>query len=263
MTDSAAALKEEVADVIPIRAKLNVQSPQESIDWLNILIYGEPGAGKTFFSGTALDHPETRPVLMLDVDGGVTTLRKRQDLDVIQIRDMLTLQNTGNALYNDCKSGDSYYKTVVIDTGTELQKIDMATVMKEQFNKKPETTDIDVPSPREWGKSGNRMREILRVFRDLPMNFILTMHLNEDISDSGLRKVYPSVPGKLKNELSGFFDVVGYLRTMSKKNGTEVEIIREMQFVNTEKVLAKDRFTALGQTITNPTMPLIWNMTHE
>lgn len=245
--------------VPPIREALNPKSPEESVGWMNILLYSEPGVGKTYFIGTALDHEMTRPMLLLDVDGGAMTLRKRKDVDVVQIRTMKKLEDVANLL--DGKN-DGYYKTVAIDTMTELQKLDMKTVMQEQYNRKPETTDIYVPSPREWGKSGDRMREIIRVFRDGEYNFIATCHLAEDVSDAGRRRVYASIPGKLKNEMAGFFDIVGYLKAVAVVERGETTIHREMQLVNTETVAAKDRTDDLDHLMINPTIPDMWDVLH-
>lgn len=246
-------------EVPEIRKLLNPSSPEESVSWMNILIYAEPGVGKTTFIGTAMDHEMTRPMLLLDVDGGAMTLRKRKDVDVVQIRTMQQLEDAANRLD---ATNDGYYKTVAIDTMTELQKLDMKTVMKEQFDRKPETTDIYVPSPREWGKSGDRMRDIIRVFRDGDYNFIATCHLAEEKSDKGLRRVYASIPGKLKNEMSGFFDIVGYMKAVAEIHGGVTTIHREMQVVNTETVAAKDRTDDLPQLILEPTIPMMWDILH-
>lgn len=240
-----------------LREKLNVKPPEESVSFISLLLYGEPGAGKTHLIGTAMDHPDTNPMLILDVDGGVTTIRKRANVDVIQVRTMKQLEDVHKELVNDTSG---YYKTVAIDTITELQKLDMRTVMQEQHSKRPDTTDIYVPSPREWGKSGDRMRMIVRAYRDLPCHTIVSAHLGEEVTDSGKKKVYPSIPGKLKNELAGFFDIVGYLRVVSRKEGNEIVLDRSLQIVNTDGVVAKDRTSSLGSTVVNPSIPLLWEM---
>lgn len=246
--------------VVPkIKEMLNPSSPAETLRWMNILLYSEPGVGKTTFVGTAMDHEMTRPLLILDVDGGAITLRKRRDVDVIEIRTMKELQDIANNLE---AANDGYYKTVAIDTMSELQKLDMKTVMKEQFEKNPETTDILVPSPREWGKSQDRMRDIIREFRDGEYNFIATCHLAEEKSDSGGRRVYAAIPGKLKNELAGFFDIVAYMKAVAEVSGGATTIHREMQLVNTETVSAKDRSDDLPPLMINPTIPDMWDILH-
>ncbi len=179
-----------------------------------MLIYGEPGAGKTYLLGTAEDHEDTSPMLLIDIEGGTLTLRRR-NIDVVQVRSMKQIEEVHNEIANDT---DRHYKTVGIDSLTELQKLDMRTVMKETYNRKPDSTDIYVPSQREWGKSGERVRMIVRAFRDLPVNTLVTALMSSDKDDrTGQTSFFPSFPGKLRSEIPGFFDVVGYLTTFNER----------------------------------------------
>ena len=236
---------------ITIREKLGVMTPAESIEHLSLLIYGEPGAGKTFLAGTAQDHPDTSPVIIFDIEGGVTTLRRRQDIDVIQIRSIKELEVKLNELANDTSG---HYKTVVIDSLTELQKLDMHDIMQEQYQKKPDTTDKDVPSQREWGKSGEHVRKIVRFTRDLPMNSIFTALSMVDKDEGGVVTYYPDLPGKLRIHIPGFVSIVGFLTANEEKG----EILRRLQVAKTRRVIAKDRTDSLGQLIESPTIPLMW-----
>jgi phage nucleotide-binding protein len=225
------------------------------VEWLNILAYGEPGAGKTHFIGTADDHEDTRPVLLLDVEGGTTTLRKKSGIDVVEIRSIDQLVKVHNQLKQE---NAGYYKTVAIDSLTELQKLDMVTVMTEAYSKNPDRTDIDVPDQRAWGKSAERIRRIVRAYRDLPMNTIYTAHSAEKQDDFGGSSVYPSLPGKLRGEVPGFMDIVAYLYVKVEKEQTR----RFMQFAKTNRVVAKDRTSALGAMQESPTVPLLWELIH-
>lgn len=217
-------------------------------------MYGEPGAGKTHFIGTADDHEDTRPVLLLDVEGGTTTIRKRSGIDVVSIRSIDQLIKVQHALHRE---NAGYYKTVAIDSLTELQKLDMVTVMRLAKEKNPNNTDEDVPDQRAWGKSGERIRRIVRAYRDLPMNTIYTAHAGEKVDDFG-SSYYPSLPGKLRGEVPGFMDVVGYLVAKQDKSGMK----RTMQFAKTQRVIAKDRTSALGDSVEAPSMPLLWELIH-
>lgn len=241
---------------LSLREKLGVSTPAESIPFLNLMIYGEPGAGKTFLAGTAQDHEDTSPVLVVDVEGGTTTLRNRPDIDVKQVRRIKDLEQ----LYNDIAADTSdYYKTIVIDSLTELQKLDMRDIMKDQYDKRPDTTDIDVPSQREWGKSGEHVRRIVRAFRDLPVNTIITALATIDKDDNGTNTFYPDLPGKLRIHIPGFMDIVGYLYTAEEKD----QLVRRLQVAKTRRVIAKDRTATLGSVIESPTIPLMWEMIHR
>src|SRR5437016_14142917 len=43
----------------------------------NLLIYGDPGAGKTTFLGTAVEDARTSPVLMLALEGGLKAIKSK------------------------------------------------------------------------------------------------------------------------------------------------------------------------------------------
>lgn len=239
-----------------------MKSPAESIEYLNLLIYGEFGAGKTWFGGTAQDHDDTAPLLVVDIEGGTTTLRHRQDVDVIQVRNKKQLDDTITALEKDT---DRYYKTILVDSLTEMQKLDMAAVMKAAFNKNPEKTDIYVPDQRAWGKSGERVREVVRRFKDLPCHTIVTC-LGAESKDekTNVTTYYPSLPGKLRSEIPGFFDIVGWLRVETERGeGNEERLVRYLQTTKTNKVNAKDRTGALPPVIKDPTIPMLWDLIHN
>lgn len=242
-----------------IRDLLGVEAPAASITWINELIYGDPGAGKTYYLGTAQDHKATKPLLILDVEGGVMTIRDRQDVDVIQVRSMKQVQDAINAI---AKEPTPYYSTIAVDSLTELQKLDMRTVMSEQYNRKPDTTDIYVPSQREWGKSGERVRMIVRALRDLECNVIMTALAAETKDEkTGKTLMHPSIPGKLKSEIPGFFDIVGLLRAVNR--GGDEGIVRTLQVVKTENLIAKDRSGTLPGLIENPSVPMMWDIIHS
>lgn len=241
--------------ITTLREKLNAQPPSEIAEFIKILPYGDPGAGKTWFAGTAGDSPLTGPILFLDIEGGVLTLRRMKGVEVVPARSMKVVQDTINELYNDTTG---YYKTFCIDSITELQKLDMKEIMTAAFKRNPDKVDIDVPSVREWGKSGNHMREILRAAKDLPMHVIVTaLEAHETDDQTGITKYYPSIPGKLRGEIPGFFDIVGRLEAKVKP-GNSGEIIRVLQTAKTVKVIAKDRTNSLPALIEDPTIPKMW-----
>lgn len=230
-----------------LREQLGVQSPAK-IEYLKALFFGESGAGKTTLCGTAQDSTLTSPALMIDIEGGTSVIADKPGIDAKAARAMAHVQEIADTLHKHPK----YYNTVMLDSLTELRDIDMQEVMLEQWNKKPETTDLYVPSPREWGKSGARVKEILRYLKDLPCHVIVTTLMDEHKDDrTGKVTTEPLLPGQLRKQVPGFFDIVGYLRVSAE--GTRI-----VQFQKTERVMCKDRTKALPPSMENPTIPMIW-----
>ena len=241
-----------------MREKLGAKPPAESIDWLNLLIYGEPGAGKTHFLGTAQDHKDTSPLLIADIDGGVTTLRKRPDIDVVQIRSFKDLVNLHADLFNAAKEDGLPYKTIGIDSLSELAKIDIGEISK-TFAQQNDKLDPDIPDMRAYAKSGNHIRRAVRAFRDLPCNVIFTCHTQNDRDNFNRLMYKPQLAGKLQVDIPGFLDIVGWLRTEVSDDG----VTRYLQTQKTEVTIAKDRTNALDAVVVDPTVPMLWDKLKE
>jgi hypothetical protein len=150
-----------------------------------------------------------------------------------------------------------HYKTVSIDNMGELASLDMKDIMEAAFNKNPDTTDKDVPSPREWGKTRNHMRDIVRAFRDLPCNTIMTAHVRTREEEGQPTAFFPSFSGQLRSDVPGLVDMVGYLYVDHlPKGGT----VRKLQFAQTRRVIAKDRTGLFGGIVEDPTIPKLWDL---
>jgi len=237
-----------------LRQILGVKKPGES-DFVNFLIYGEPKVGKTLFTATATEHPETSPVLLLDAEGGTTTIRKYKQIDVVEVR---TIEELNKKILDLQKAGEdlrNYYKTVVIDNMTEVQELDLKVIMRQAYQKNPDKVDIDVPSPREWKKTGEHMRAIARAVRDLPCNTILTAHVVEVERDGQPTRKYPGFGGQAKTAVAGYMDIVGWMQIIQDRGK---EAYTQIQFKGTRSTLAGDRFDLLEDTIKNPTFPQLW-----
>jgi phage nucleotide-binding protein len=240
------------ANVAPtLQQRLGVVTPAEIPEWISLFLYGEPGVGKTYFTGTAQDYEATSPMLLIDIEGGTTTLRKRKDLEIVEVRSMKKLTDIQNTLYRE---NDLSYRCVALDNMSELQALDMMVIMEEAYSRNPDKVDKDVPSPREWGKSREHLRKIARAFRDLPCHTIFTAHVHEKVEEGQPTRYYPGFGGKARIDVPGFCDVVGFMTV----EHTGKETRRRIQFVGSRRVLAKDRFHALGESVVNPTVPLIW-----
>src|SRR5215831_14054921 len=250
------AAQEEVDPSQALREALSVRAPSEIVEWLNILLYADPGVGKTYQIGTCADDPRLSPVLLFDAEGGVTTLRHKSTVDVIPVRSIPELEDKYNKLYHSISNGSMYYKTVAIDTLDELADLDMRFIMKAAYARNPDKVDIDVPSPREWGINRSHVRKLVRAFRDLPAHVIFTAHVGVEHEENMPPKYFPGFAGKLRQEVPGFCDIVGYM-----SNDTTTGVLeRRIQFQGTRRVVAKDRTSALGELVTDPSMPKLWDL---
>jgi phage nucleotide-binding protein len=231
-----------------MRERVGAQTPAQVVKHFNFLVYGDPGTGKTTLLSTAQEHPDTSPVLLIDVEGGTATVRHKE-IDVVSVRSVDQLME----IYNELRKDPGHYKTIGIDSLTELQKLDMNDIMVDLIKRRPDL-DPDVPSQREWGKSIQHTRNIVRRFRDLPYHVVFTALAKTEVDSDGTREILPNFPGKLAGEIPGFLDVVGWLNVVEEKGVFE----RRLQVQPTRRVKAKDRLGIGGPTLVNPTISMIW-----
>lgn len=262
--------------------------------YIKMIIYGQPGSGKTFFLGTANDHKLTGDILIADVDEGTITL-EGLNIDYVPIIQYSEIQDLYAMLVKYCHWRDIYltaasedikkkaiaqmavlfnvkdqadfevfkanvpiYFSVAIDTMTELQKKNMTHVMKAMLDVHPER-DPDVPSVREWGISGNQIRDIMKRFKSLNMHVFFTFHtLYKQDEVMGTIEQLPSLPGKLAPEVPGYVDIVGHMAAWADKETKEFRNALYVQNFGQHTSL-KDRTRALGSGMEMPTIPKIFD----
>lgn len=234
--------------------KLRIASVQEVDPYINMLVYGHPGAGKTVFAGSASQVPEMAPVLLIDVEGGSFSLRERHpDVDVVRVMRFQEMQE----VYDQLLKG-SEYKTVILDSLTEIQRLSMGAIMRQVVAKEPDR-DPEVPSIREWGKNGEQTRGMVRAFRDLPLNVVFTaLAIEEKDQKTGKLKTRPSLSGKLSMEVAGYMDFCSYMYTLvTPKKDEDPEVARLMLTGTTDTHVAKDRSGSLPLVVKEPSMETI------
>lgn len=226
---------------------LEVTTVAERMAFINMIVYGDPGAGKTVLAGSADAVPEMRPVLFIDVEGGTFSIRERfPDVHVVRVQSWSDMQKVYDQLY----AKKTEYQTVVLDSLTEIQKFSMYTIMDAVYKRDSER-DPDVPSMREWGKNIEQIRKLVRAFRDLEMHTIFTALAKTDKdAKTGASRTKPSLSGKLADEVAAFVDIVGFQYTKVKDD----RLVRYLLTAQHERFVAKDRSDNLPATIEEPTM---------
>ena len=222
------------------------------------LLYGESGVGKTPFCGTLEAYPKTSPCLFLDVDAGSMSLDSAKPRPtVFRVETWTEMQVVysklakkewdGLAEWMSKKSGQIYepneYKSVVIDSGTELLYKCRTKVMEETGNTEEQ------PTQPEYMKAQERMRKLYRAFRDLPgMSLVVTAGVRELKDDvAGYIKHYPDFQPQLTKDLLRMTDLVLFQNVaLEDKEG---KVTRYAQATLSQRIIARDRSGKLGPGI--------------
>lgn len=246
-------------------------TPEIFTDKMNILIYGDPGAGKTYLAGTAQDVPAMADVHIFNIDGGIMTLASRGDIHATDIHSVNDLEQE---LFKIANKDEKYAntKTVVIDNITELQTLALESLTMQEYSnrlKKNKNYSIDEVYLEDYGIAGKRLARILRGFRDLPMHVIYIAHRKDKMRQGTnvLEETKPNLTEKLATSVMGYMDMVFYLYTADETVGDDgsgygTETHRYLLTQPINNFAAKTRGTEfannLGQVVKDPTFTKIW-----
>jgi len=213
---------------------------------LKILVYGEPGTGKTTL---ALSSPNP---LLIDFDNGLHRVSKQYQTDSVQVE---SYQNLLDIL---TKEDISDYKTIVIDTlGKMVDRIGDWLALS---NPKVKQSDGQL-SMKGWGNVKAEFQKLLKLLDNKNKSVIFVAHAREE-KDGDLTKQRPDVSGSSGKDIvkeldcMGFVSMVGNKRTIDlmpnekyyAKNSLGLESFLEFKpIVSKNDFLTKDIFEAYAK----------------
>ena len=238
-------------------------SEDEVSNSLRMLLWGPPGAGKTWLAASAVDVEEMSPVAFINLDRGTKTIRTRQGISVF------TLPTSHSAdgweelkkLTDWLLTKDHGFKTVIFDSLDGLHTLIQKILIKVDSLKKPER-DMDVATELDWYRGMNRFTSVLDLYKQYAtFNFICTCSSQLKTDAQTTLKFYKfALPVGLAEPTAGAFDLVAFMKAEYDGKVTK----RIFQTVETSKVtVAKDRNIINKPMLENPTMQDIWSEMKE
>tara|TARA_R110000744_G_scaffold81528_2_gene160174 strand:+ start:979 stop:1797 length:819 start_codon:yes stop_codon:yes gene_type:complete len=232
--------------------KGNSMSEAPAKRW-RLLLYSDPKVGKTTLAETTVG-----PRLILDAEGGTSWMATETvewdpknppptglgpDVSVVA---HITSWDQVEMANSWLQRGDHEFKSVVLDSLTEIQKVCKLAISQDGFK------------IQDWGTLYDKMDPVLREIRDLtshPTNPLWQVVITA-LAKVQDEKIMPDIQGSMARSLAGQIDTIGYLRTGSM--APDGSVGRELVVDPSSKLYAGDRTKVLRRTFKG-VVPIVLN----
>lgn len=215
------------------------------LGWVNILVYGMTGSGKSWLIGTG-----NKPLVILTEANGLASIAHSNPNAIIA--SVSTIEEIDDILrgIRDGSLAKKYdFDVLAIDSLTEMQRMLKTRILKKGKRDKMQLQD--------WGTLADEMIRYIRAIRDLPCHVICTALLDQYVEDQGgVMHTQPSFEGKKTvGVISQFFNAVGFLYKEQQDGDIA---LRKLMFDGPQRVMCKPCHPVYG-IVENPKLKTIIN----
>jgi len=185
-----------------------VQAAQQS-QWRKVLITGASRSGKTTLVGSAALDERTCPIVVVDFEGGSTSLYGLP-ADQCTVYRVKTWEDF-NLVYDYLANEKHNYRSIAIDSLSETHVNSLLWIVDAELNAGQKREDPFTVYQADYGKSMVQMRRFLRAIVKLDMHCFFTAlpKTENEPREGAVRK--PALFGQMAEEVVGMFDVSTFL----------------------------------------------------
>lgn len=233
--------------IVPVKSKERRRN-------LKVLIYSDPGAGKSVLAGTAPNN------LFIDCEDGLVSLDNHPDLvpDTVYAYPYKSFRGLEAVVQklNENPPELAHIETVTMDTISDIHKKGLAEVVEREWSKSPAMSNRYVADTEHHTENNEHIRRLVTSLRDLDRNLILLSHARTIEPKNRPAKTFPDFSEKLANTLAGIVDIVGYMYLKE----VEGVVHRVLRLQGTETIVAKTRVGGFPDEIYDPVWGNIWEI---
>lgn len=214
---------------------------------ITMLVYGDPGIGKTRFAGSG-------KTLILAVEKGTVSARKAKgDAKVWDCSTWEKFRDAYEWLHDKAGEPGFPFEWIAIDTGTQLQ-LNIRRDIVDQDAAVDDSRNPDTVELQEYGEEQQRLMRYVTLVNDLPVNVLWTAHSMLVSNEEGEELRLPNFHGKgygVANWIAAQMHCVGYMHYADVNTKSGIRKARVIDWRGSENLIAKDRFDALGARTIN------------
>jgi hypothetical protein len=228
----------------------NIVDMNDLDETLNVLVYGDPGVGKTVFGGGA-------DLIIATEKGLVSAKRQGSKAKAWPVSSWADVQAAYEWVEEKCAEGVLTTKHwISVDSAPEMQQLLLRSILDKAVALNDER-DPDIPAIQDHQKWQNMFKRFIRLFNDLPVNVLYTATPMRVENEEGDPLVLPDFQGKgfgISSWVCAQMSAVGFMKKVGvrvkPKDSTKepyVKQVRQIQWQATGEIFAKDRSDMCGE----------------
>ena len=219
-----------------------------------MLIYSDPGVGKTDFLGQIPNH------LIVDSEEGTESIMySERRASNVQRLPFKTFEGLEKVIEEFHKNPEQlkHIKNLSIDTLSNLHKRGLAEVMKTAYDKAPSLNNKYLAETEHHTENNERIRQLVQAMVSLERNVFLTVHKRTIEPKNQTARTFPDFSEKLANTIAGMMDVVAFMYIAN----IDGENKRVLKFQPTDAIVAKAR--GRGKDLPDNMIDPTWDKINE